>query len=103
MFGRLLTLLVTILFIVGITNVSPAMNAQDISNYQKNLKTLGYYKAEPTGEMDEATVQAIKECQRRCGLEPTGKLDEKTCGAIMKEMEQKKAPAEKGMEREGTK
>jgi peptidoglycan hydrolase-like protein with peptidoglycan-binding domain len=101
MVKRALAVIVVLGFIFSTMNISLAgKSAQQIEKYQNDLAKLGYYKGQPTGKMDEATMQAIKECQKRCGLEPTGKLDNKTCGAIDKLMEQQSASGVKGGEGE---
>jgi hypothetical protein len=46
--------------------------------------------------MGEATIQAIKECQKGCGIEVSGKLDKHTRAAIKKEVRNQSAPTEKG-------
>jgi peptidoglycan hydrolase-like protein with peptidoglycan-binding domain len=85
---RVLAVIVVLGFILSTMNISLAgESAQQIEKYQSDLAKLGYYKGQPTGKMDEATIQAIKECQKRCGLEPTGKLDKHTRAAIKKEVQ----------------
>lgn len=103
MVKKLLAGIVVLTFIFSLANVSLAMQPQVISKIQKNLRALGYYKGEPTGKMDEATTEAIKECQKRCGLESTGKPDKNTCEAMWKEVQKELAPTEKDFEGEPTK
>jgi peptidoglycan hydrolase-like protein with peptidoglycan-binding domain len=93
---KLLTVVVLVAFVVSLAQVGFAYQQQEqtISKYQKSLRALGYYKGEPTGTMDAATVEAIKACQRKCGMEPTGKLDNPTCKAIWGEVQKELAPAE---------
>ena len=50
----------------------------EITGYQARLKNLGLYFGEITGEMDLLTETAIKEFQRRHGLEETGGMDADT-------------------------
>lgn len=100
MVKRALALIVVLGFIFSTVHVSFAITAHEIEKYQDKLRTLGHYKAEPTGKLDEVTIQAIKECQKRCGLEPTGKLDKKTCGAIEKEVQKQSATGGKAAEGE---
>lgn len=46
-----------------------------IIEIQEALGREGEYSGTPTGKMDAATVQAIREFQESHGLIPTGKLD----------------------------
>jgi peptidoglycan hydrolase-like protein with peptidoglycan-binding domain len=96
MVRKLLTVVVLVAFMVSLAQVGFAYQQQQntISKYQKSLSALGYYKGEPTGTMDEATIAAIKACQRKCGMEPTGKLDKPTCQMIWGEVQKELAPTE---------
>jgi peptidoglycan hydrolase-like protein with peptidoglycan-binding domain len=79
MVKRVLAVIVVLGFIVSTINISLAgESAKDIEKYQSDLAKWGYYKGQPTGKMDETTIQAIKDCQKRSGLEVTGKLDKPT-------------------------
>ena len=85
MVKRVLAVIVVLGFVFSTINISlGGESAKDIEKYQSDLAKLGYYKGQPTGKMDEATIQAIKECQKRCGLEVTGKLDKPTCEVLKK-------------------
>jgi peptidoglycan hydrolase-like protein with peptidoglycan-binding domain len=101
---RVLAVIVVLGFLFSTINISLAgESVKDIEKWQSDLAKLGYYKSQPTGKMDEATIQAIKECQKKCGMEPTGKLDKNTCAAIEKELQKQSAPGEKGGDGEAAK
>lgn len=103
MIKKVLATVVALAFIFSLAGVSLAIDSLTITKYQKNLKVLGLYKGEPTGKLDEATIEAIKECQKRCGMEPTGKLDKTTCHGIWKEVQKELAPTDKDFEGEAGK
>jgi peptidoglycan hydrolase-like protein with peptidoglycan-binding domain len=52
--------------------------SQSVKKVQRQLITLGYYKGEPNGTLDEATRTALMEYQRVSGLTETGELSEDT-------------------------
>lgn len=56
------------------------LNAQSqrVKTIQTKLKKLGIYKGAITGILDSNTVKAIKEFQKKAGIEATGILDFKT-------------------------
>jgi N-acetylmuramoyl-L-alanine amidase len=55
------------------------------SGLQARLKNLGYYQGEPSGELDEATQEALSQFQEDAGLEVTGQPDEDTRRALVAE------------------
>jgi len=52
--------------------------ANEVSGLQARLKNLGIYFGEMNGEMNEETIEAIREFQRRKELEQTGDFNEDT-------------------------
>lgn len=52
------------------------------SEVQSRLKQWGYYNGPITGELDNATVEAIKYFQRKHGIAESGKLDVPTANAL---------------------
>lgn len=60
---------------------------EEISGVQGRLKNLGFMSGEPSGQADDATVEAIKLFQKDMGLEETGKLDSQTRDALDQENE----------------
>lgn len=52
------------------------------SEVQSRLKQWGYYNGPITGELDNATIEAIKYFQRKHGISETGKLDVATANAL---------------------
>ncbi len=46
-----------------------------IAEIQQALAHEGFYKGEPTGKWDDATVAAMKNFQQAKGLPPTGKIE----------------------------
>lgn len=52
------------------------------SEVQSRLKQWGYYNGPITGELDSATIEAIKYFQRKHGISETGKLDVPTANAL---------------------
>ena len=49
---------------------------------QQRLGNMGYYRGEPTGEMDDATREALRDFQAHVGLPGTGMLDGATADKI---------------------
>lgn len=94
---KIIFLAVCLMFTFSILNFAFGMDQRMIMDYQKKLKTLGYYSGEETGKLDETTIAAIKACQKACGLKETGKMDGKTCAVIDKAVKEKEQPIkEKG-------
>lgn len=52
------------------------------SGVQLRLALLGHLKGPPSGELDDATTDALRAFQSAKGLAPTGAMDEPTLGAI---------------------
>jgi hypothetical protein len=95
---KTIPIIVCLLFTFSIVNLAFGMDQKMIMDYQKKLKTLGYYSGEETGKLNEETIAAIKACQKACGMKETGKMDKKTCGAIDKAVKEKEKPMkEKGL------
>jgi carboxyl-terminal processing protease len=94
---KMIPIVVCLLFTFSVVSAAFAMQESVIMDFQKKLKTLGYYSGESHGKLDEATIASIKACQKACGLKETGKLDKKTCAAIDKAVKEKEQPMkEKG-------
>ena len=94
---KIIPIVVCLMFTFSVVNIAFGMDQRMIMDYQKKLKTLGYYSGEETGKLDEATIAAIKACQKACGLKETGKMDGKTCAVIDKAVKEKEQPMkEKG-------
>ncbi len=91
---KLIVLLVSIFFVFNLVGISLAIQANTIQKVQKNLRALGYYKGEPTGEMDGATSEAIKSFQKKCGLPADGRINRVTCQKLWQEVEKECAPSE---------
>jgi peptidoglycan hydrolase-like protein with peptidoglycan-binding domain len=89
---KMVSAIVVLLFIFGFVSFSFALQQSVIMDYQKKLKTLGYYTGEPHGKLDEATIEAIKACQKACGVPVTGKMDKGTCAVIDKALKEKEQP-----------
>jgi len=89
---KMVSAIVVLLFIFGFVSFSFALQQSVIMDYQKKLKTLGYYTGEPHGKLDEATIEAIKACQKACGVAVTGKMDKGTCALIDKALKEKEQP-----------
>lgn len=53
------------------------------SGVQDRLKSLGYYKGEPSGQLDKATRNAIEDFQMNKGLPVTGDPDADTRAALV--------------------
>jgi N-acetylmuramoyl-L-alanine amidase len=53
------------------------------SGVQARLKNLGYYKGDPTGQIDQATEKAIRMFQQLEGLAVTGQPDQATKQALL--------------------
>jgi len=53
------------------------------SGVQARLKNLGYYKGPISGDLDDATRDAIRRFQGSCGLQPTGEADASTQDALL--------------------
>jgi peptidoglycan hydrolase-like protein with peptidoglycan-binding domain len=97
MYKKMIPIVVCLMFTFSVMSAAFAMQQSVIMDYQKKLTTLGYYSGEATGKIDEATIAAIKACQKACGMKETGKMDGKTCAAIDKEVKKKEQPVkEKG-------
>jgi peptidoglycan hydrolase-like protein with peptidoglycan-binding domain len=85
------------LFTFSVVNIAFGLQQSVIMDYQKKLSTLGYYKGDSHGKLDEATIEAIKACQKACGVPVTGKMDKGTCAVIDKALKEKEQPIkEKG-------
>jgi peptidoglycan hydrolase-like protein with peptidoglycan-binding domain len=80
------------MFTFSVVNIAFGMQQSVIMDFRKKLSTLGYYKGEYHGKLDEATIAAIKACQKTCGLPVTGKLDKGTCAVIDKALKEKEQP-----------
>ena len=94
---KIIPIVVCLLFTFSVVNIAFGMQQSVIMDYQKKLKTLGYYSGEPHGKLDEATIAAIKACQKACGVKETGKMDKGTCAVIDKALKEKEQPMkEKG-------
>jgi peptidoglycan hydrolase-like protein with peptidoglycan-binding domain len=94
---KMIPIVVFLLFAFSVASAAFAMQQSVIMDYQKKLKTLGYYSGETHGKLDEATIAAIKACQKACGMKETGKMDGKTCAVIDKALKEKDKPMkEKG-------
>ncbi len=94
---KMISIVLALVFTFSFVSISFSLQQSVIMDYQKKLKILGYYSGEPHGNLDEATIAAIKACQKACGLKETGKLDKKTCAAIDKAVKEKEKPIkEKG-------
>ncbi|MGA2329850.1 MAG: peptidoglycan-binding protein [Bryobacteraceae bacterium] len=57
------------------------------SGVQARLKNLGYYPAEISGNLDDATRQALRRFQVSEGLEETGEPDSATLGRLLEQHE----------------
>ena len=94
---KIIPIVVCLVFTFSVVNIAFGLQQSVIMDYQKKLSTLGYYKGEYHGKLDEATIAAIKECQKACGVPVTGKMDKGTCGVIDKALKEKEQPMkEKG-------
>jgi hypothetical protein len=94
---KIIPIAVCLMFTFSIVNFAFGMDQRMTMDYQKKLKTLGYYSGETHGKLDETTIAAIKACQKACGMKETGKMDGKTCAAIDKAVKEKEQPMkEKG-------
>ena len=94
---KLIPIVVCLLFTFSVVNIAFGLQQSVIMDYQKKLKTLGYYGGEPHGQLDEATIAAIKACQKACGVPVTGKMDKGSCAVIDKALKEKEQPMkEKG-------
>jgi peptidoglycan hydrolase-like protein with peptidoglycan-binding domain len=80
-----------LVFTFSVVSIAFSMQQSVIMDFQKKLKTLGYYSGETHGQLDEATIAAIKACQKACGMKETGKLDKGTCAVIDKAVKEKEA------------
>jgi peptidoglycan hydrolase-like protein with peptidoglycan-binding domain len=89
---KMIPIVVCLLFTFSVVNIAFGMDQKMIMDYQKKLSTLGYYKGESTGKLDEATIEAIKACQKACGMKETGKMTKGTCAAIDKAVKEKEKP-----------
>jgi len=97
MYKKMIPILVCLMFTFSVVNFAFGMDQRMIMDYQKKLKTLGYYSGEETGKLDATTIAAIKACQKACGMKETGKMDGKTCAVIDKTVKGKEQPMkEKG-------
>jgi hypothetical protein len=80
-----------LVFTLSVVSICFGMQQSVIMDYQKKLKNLGYYSGEPHGQLDEATIAAIKACQKACGVKETGKMTKGTCAVIDKALKDKEA------------
>ena len=89
---KYISIALCLVFTFSVVSIAFSMQQSVIMDYQKKLKTLGYYSSgEFNGKLDEATIAAIKACQKACSMKETGKLDKGTCKVIDKAMKEKEA------------
>ena len=94
---KYISIALCLVFTFSVVSIAFSMQQSVIMDYQKKLKTLGYYSGEETGKLDASTIAAIKACQKACGMKETGKMDGKTCAVIDKTVKGKEQPMkEKG-------
>ncbi|WP_437533499.1 peptidoglycan-binding domain-containing protein [Sorangium sp. So ce726] len=69
---------------VHVYNIAPrTLNpSRDVDGIQARLANLGYYSGPSHGELDAATIAALKRFQSDHDLEATGKPDEATASAL---------------------
>src|SRR5688572_30285953 len=72
---------------------SAALAYPRLRNVQTELKSLGFYYGEVSGQNNAETTAALRRYQIRNGLEVTGSLNEETLAALG--LGQKKAPTAK--------
>lgn len=58
--------------VLGSVPAAVSTAPQDVMEIQRNLKTLGYYKGDANGQMDDLTTGALKNFQRAYGLKVDG-------------------------------
>jgi hypothetical protein len=56
---KIIPIAVCLLFTFSVVNIAFGLQQSVIMDYQKKLKTLGYYSGEPHGKLDEATIRLI--------------------------------------------
>jgi peptidoglycan hydrolase-like protein with peptidoglycan-binding domain len=88
---KYISIALCLVFTFSVVSIAFSMQQSVIMDFQKKLKTLGYYSGETHGQLDEATIAAIKACQKACGMKETGKLDKGTCAVIDKAVKEKEA------------
>jgi peptidoglycan hydrolase-like protein with peptidoglycan-binding domain len=88
---KYISIALCLVFTFSVVSIAFSMQQSVIMDYQKKLKTLGYYSGEYHGKLDEATIAAIKACQKACAMKETGKLDKGTCKVIDKALKEKEA------------
>jgi peptidoglycan hydrolase-like protein with peptidoglycan-binding domain len=88
---KYISIALCLVFTFSVVSIAFSMQQSVIMDFQKKLKTLGYYSGETHGKLDEATIAAIKACQKACGMKETGKLDKGTCAVINKAVKEKEA------------
>ena len=57
---------------------SPGDNGSSVKKVQKKLKSLGYYKGDIDGDYGSGTKSAVKDFQKKNGLNVTGKVNKNT-------------------------
>jgi len=89
---KYISIALCLVFTFSVVSIAFSMQQSVIMDFQTKLKTLGYYSSgEFNGKLDEATIAAIKACQKACSMKETGKLDKGTCKVIDKAMKEKEA------------
>jgi cell wall-associated NlpC family hydrolase len=71
------------------------MKDDSVLNLQKELKTLGFFNADPTGYFGDVTYSAVIQFQKKYGLEPDGIAGSQTLGKI-EALTDRKIPASRG-------
>ncbi len=74
----------------------------EVAQLQLDLKTLGYMKADPTGEFDTLTENALMQFQKKFGIEQHGVADVTTLELIDRLLEQDTLSSRGGGERENS-
>jgi hypothetical protein len=62
----------TVIIVLQLGNMNPV---DFLSGVQSRLKNLDYYEGDVSGQLDDATRQAILEFQEDHGITPTGEAD----------------------------
>lgn len=84
------------IFLLSLASAGLHSAENPVASVQRALKDLGFFHAEPGGQLDEETRNALRRFQIRTGLKPTGEVDFATLEALAKSTAT--APRELGAE-----
>ena len=88
---NIIYMVICLLVTFSVMNIAFSMQQSEIMDLQKKLETLGYYACEINGKLDEATMEAVKECQKVCILQEICVVDKETCMMVDKALKEQES------------